>query len=186
MNYRIDHLAFRTLDRNKCVKFFKDALGYTEQAEFTIYFNDDKTETAICTAMEPNNRNKSGFSFPWLTPVVFEGHIQEYTLSPEIFVSEGSEGSIVHKWAVSKGGGGLHHIALQVPQKSSIEEEMEKWLKLGWTEGFSSNVIKCDDLNQVFTRPSLITGVIFELIQRKNFGFCKDSVKQLMETTRND
>jgi catechol 2,3-dioxygenase-like lactoylglutathione lyase family enzyme len=185
MNYRIDHLAFRTLDKTKCVKFFKEVLGYTEQAEFTIYFNEEKTEQAMCVAMEPSNRNKSEF-FPWTIPFNIGLHQQEYVLAPEIFISEGSPGSIVHNWATSKSGGGLHHIALQVPQDSDVEKEMKKWLTLGWTEGFSSDVITCEDLHQVFTKPSLLTGVVFELIQRKNHGFCKDSVKKLMETTKSD
>lgn len=184
MNYRIDHLAFRTIDRAKCVKFFKDALGYREQAEFTIFFDELKTDSAICTALEPNDRVNN--EIPWVQFLPFGGKNQEYVLSPEIFVSEGSTGSIVHKWASSRDGGGLHHIALQVPASTTVEEEMSKWLKMGWAEEFSSDVIKCDSLCQVFTRPSKITGVIFELIQRKEYGFCRASVKTLMESTSGD
>jgi catechol 2,3-dioxygenase-like lactoylglutathione lyase family enzyme len=187
MNYRIDHLAFRTLDKTKCIKFFKEVLGYKEQAEFTIYFDENKTETALCTALEPSNRaNFQKTNFPWQTYLFENSETQEYVLSPEIFISEGSPGSIVYEWAKSKGGGGLHHIALQVPPTSTIEKEVEKWLKLGWTEGFSSEIIKCDDLCQIFTKPSIVTGVIFEIIERKEHGFCKDSVKLLMESTRGD
>jgi len=197
MNYRIDHLAFRAFDKKKAVQFFKDALGYREQAEFTIYFDEKKTETAICTALEPSDRTKSDVLIPWMKMVPLnhtydaKGKItgtpeQKYVLSPEIFVSEGSEGSVVYNWCKQKGPG-LHHIALQVPTGSSVEKEMERWIENGWAEeGFSSDVIKCNDLCQVFTRPSSILGVVFELIERKEAGFCKDSVRTLMESSRGD
>jgi len=185
--YRIDHLAFRTINKKQCIKFFQEVLGYKVQAEFTLYFNEEKTETADCTALEPSNRLKVGdYTSPWTFDAInFYGN-QRYDLSPEIFVSEGSPGSIVHNWASARGGGGLHHIALQVPNSSSVEEEMQKWTNLGWAEGFSSDVIKCDNLCQVFTKPSSLTGVIFELIKRDQYGFCRDAVKQLMESTRGD
>ena len=50
---RIDHIAFRVRDRNKTVQFLCDALGYHVQQEFPIYFNDEKTDFAMCTALEP-------------------------------------------------------------------------------------------------------------------------------------
>jgi hypothetical protein len=183
MNYRIDHLAFRTFDRIKSVKFIKEALGYREQAEFTIFFDDEKKDTAICTAMEPSDRKINNALWSYLIP--FGSIEQKYVLSPEIFVSEGSPGSIVYNWC-SKHGSGLHHIALQCPEDSTIEKEMKKWLDLGWTEGFSSDVIKCDNLCQVFTKPSSLLGVVFELIERKESGFCKDSVKFLMNSSKGD
>ena len=40
-------------------------------------------------------------------------------------------------------------------------------------------------LVQVFTKPSELTGVIYELINREGEGFCKDNVKALMESTKN-
>lgn len=186
MNYRIDHLAFRTLNREKCVKFFTEALGYQKQADFTIYFNDEKTEVADCTALEPADRLKDA-AIPWIASLAFGESIQPYVLSPEIFVSEGSPGSIVHTWATQRGGAGLHHIALQVADDSTVEAEMQKWLDLGWCEGFSTaKPIECDTLSQVFTKPSTLTGTIFELIKRKEHGFCQDSVKELMNSTRGD
>jgi 4-hydroxyphenylpyruvate dioxygenase-like putative hemolysin len=180
MNYRIDHLAFRTFDREKAVKFLKEALGYKEQAEFTIYFDELKTETAMCTALEPSDRTSN--TLPWFQMIPCGVIDQKYVLSPEIFVSEGTVGSVVHNWCV-KHGPGLHHIALQCPENSTIEKEMEKWIKFGWTESFSSEVIKCDNLSQVFTKPSVLFGVVFELIQRKESGFCRESVKNLMNST---
>lgn len=182
--YRIDHLAFRTLNKDKCVKFFCEALGYKKQADFTIYFDDEKKEVADCTALEPGNKTNEA---PWLTQVVIPGGNQEYVISPEIFISEGTPGSIVYEWAKKRGGAGLHHIALQVPDDSTVEIEMQKWLDNGWTTKFSTEkVISCDGLTQIFTSPNEVTGVIFELIKREKHGFCKDSVKDLMESTRGD
>ena len=182
--YRIDHLAFRTLNRKKCIDFFCQVLEYKVQANFDIYFNEEKTEVAECSALEPTNKSPDA---PWMTQVAIPGGTQQYVIPPEIFVSEGTPGSIVYEWAKARGGSGLHHIALQVPEDSTVEKEMEKWIKQGWAESFSTQQpIKCDGLSQAFTRPSEITGVIFELIQRDKHGFCKDSVKELMESTRGD
>ncbi|MCE2806624.1 MAG: hypothetical protein LW700_15695 [Gemmataceae bacterium] len=44
--------------------------------------------------------------------------------------------------------------------------------------------LRCPGLTQVFTRPSELTGVIYEFIERGEFGFCKDNVRALMEGTR--
>ena len=48
----------------------------------------------------------------------------------------------------------------------------------------SKKPLICGDLIQVFTKPHPITGIIYELIQRKTFGFCKDNVKNLMNSTK--
>lgn len=181
----IDHIAFRCRknDKEKAVKFFCDALGYKIQDEFEIYFDDEKKDVAMCTALEPSNRNVK-FPFPHIYMGQFGDEFQEYMLAPEIFVSEG--GSVVSEW-VEKNGPGIHHIAIRVDENTTVEEEMQKWLKNGWAEEFSSNAIHCDNgLSQVFTRPSSILGVVFELIQRKDRGFCKDSVKALMQSSKGD
>lgn len=188
--YRIDHLAFRTLDRAKCVNFFIEALGYRFADEFPIVLDEEKNDIAQCTVLEPSNRN--GKDLPWTAqmqlflPSGTEVQ-QEYVLSPELFISEGTPGSLVHEWATNRNGGGLHHIALQVPKESSVEEEMKKWLSNGWVEGFTTeSAIVCEELSQVFTRPSSVTGVIFELLERKEAGFCRSSVRELMLSTKND
>ena len=56
----------------------------------------------------------------------------------------------------------------------------------GYAEFYSEKPISCKDpdLTQVFTKPSKLTGVIYEFINREGAGFCKDSVKSLMESTR--
>jgi hypothetical protein len=189
MRYRIDHQAWRTPNRQKTVDFFINALGYRVQETFELYFNDEKTETAICTALEPSDRVSPNVPFSFFMPFMednVEKH-QKYVLSPEIFVSEGSPGSIVDEWCKKKGGAQLHHVALQIPYDSTVEQEVQLWLEKGWCEEFSSeNVIKCDEMSQIFTKPSESTGVIWELIQRKDKGFCKNSVIDLMRSTKGD
>ena len=178
----IDHLAFRVKEGNKdkAVKFFQDAFSYKVQENFLIYFDDEKKDVASCTALEPGDAN---ISLPWTTMVPFGKEELEYVRPPEIFISEG--GSVVSEWVKNKGAG-LHHIALRCPSTTTVKAEMEKWLKNGWTEGFSSDVLHCDGLFQVFSKPTDILGVVFELIQRKEHGFCKDSVKQLMLSSKGD
>ena len=173
---RIDHLAFRVTDRQATVRFLCDALGYKEQQQFPIYFNDEKTDFAMCTALEPPE--KLDRPVPWT--VVIPGTEQEYHIPPEIFVSEGSPGSIVHEW-VKQHGPGIHHIAIQV---DSVAETMAEWQRKGWAEFTSDAPLHCEGLTQVFTKPSALTGVIFEFIERGKFGFCKENVKALMESTK--
>lgn len=182
--YRIDHLAFRTKEeyREKTVKFFVEAMGYRVQENFEIPFSDDKNDVALCAALEPTNRTSN--NLPWNIIYPFGEIKQEYVLAPEIFVSAG--GNVVKEW-VDKKGPGLHHIALQVPDDSTVEREMDIWLQKGWTEKFSSKTpFSCDDMTQIFTSPSQLTGVVFELIKRKEHGFCKTYVKYLMLSSKND
>lgn len=185
-NYRIDHLAFRTLEREKAVKFFCDTLGYREVTQFQIDFTESKKDIAICSVLEPADRPNTKLLLPWIYTANLNNLInQNYVLSPEIFVSEGTPGSIVNTWARKHGGAGLHHIALQVQEESSVKEEMKKWIDKGWCEGFTSEEpFICDEMSQIFTKPSSVLGVIFELIKRKEVGFCRSSVLNLMESTR--
>ena len=87
-------------------------------------------------------------------------------------------------WVEERGGiGGIHHIAYQV---EDVEMIMNFWKEKGYAEFYSEKPISCKDpdLTQVFTKPSKLTGVIYEFINREGAGFCKDSVKSLMESTR--
>ncbi len=175
---RIDHIAFRVANRDKTVKFLCEALGYTIQQEFPIYFNEAKTDTAMCTALEPPE--KQDRPVPWVHLV--PGIEQEYHIPPEIFVSQGSPGSIVDDW-VKANGSGIHHIALQV---DSVQGTIDEWKRHGWAEFTTPDPLQCEGLVQVFTKPSELCGVIFEFIERDRFGFCKENVKELMESTRGD
>jgi len=174
---RIDHLAFRVKDRNATVKFLCEALGYKVQQEFPIYFDDEHKDMAMCTALEPPE--KLDAPVPWTT-LLPGAQKQEYHMPPEIFVSEGTPDSIVGQW-VKQHGPGIHHIALQV---ESVEKTMRDWQTKGWAEFTSEAPLHCEGLTQVFTKPSALTGVIFEFIERGKFGFCKENVKALMESTK--
>ena len=107
---------------------------------------------------------------------------QEYHLPPEIFVSDGTPESIVGKWVAERNGiGGIHHIAYQV---EDVEATMQLWKEKGYAEFASEKPLSCDDVIQVFTKPSELTGVIFEFIKRGEHGFCKDNVKALMQSSQ--
>lgn len=181
---RIDHLAFRVADRNKTAKFFMESLGYQYQTEFTIDFGDG--DTAQCIALEPPEKLQ-GKELPWINHLAFDWSngpkVVEYHMPPEIFISDGTPNSVVGKWVASRQGiGGLHHIAIQVP---SVVEKMKEWKEKGYAEFTSEEPFRCTGLTQCFTKPSEICGVIFEFIEREEFGFCRDNVKSLMESTMN-
>ncbi len=169
---RLDHCAYRVADRRKTAQFFIDAFGYKIQAEFTIDFGNG--QTAECIALEPSEKTKS---CDWT--VLHESTM--YHMAPEIFVSDGSPGSIVDQWVKARGGiGGIHHIDYQV---DSVEEKMKEWKEKGYSEFTSEYPMKCPGLTQIFTKPSVLTGVIFEFIEREEHGFCAANVRQLMEST---
>ncbi len=173
---RLDHVAYRVASRDETVKFFMDAFGYTIQAKFEIFFNDEKTDKAICIALEPPEKVVE--DAPW---EYFMGK-QAYHMPPEIFVSEGTPGSIVWDWVQKRDGiGGIHHLAFQVP---SVSAKMAEWTEKGYGDFTTKDVMQCPGLKQVFSKPHRLTGVIFEFIERDGFGFCAENVKQLMESTR--
>ena len=100
----------------------------------------------------------------------------------EIFVSDGPKGSIVGDWVEERGGvGGVHHIAYQV---ADVEATMKQWKDKGYAEFYSEEPMTCPGRVQVFTKPSELTGVIYELISREGKGFCEVNVKGLMESTK--
>lgn len=183
---RLDHIAYRVKSRVNTAKFFMDSFGYTLQEEFTIDFGDG--QTANCIALEPPEKQKG-------TPWVFHGvhyapetpgglvqeTTQEYHMPPEIFVSDGTPGSIVGDWVAARGGvGGIHHIAYQV---ESVKEKMKEWQEKGYAEFTTDEPLTCEGLTQVFTKPSELTGVIYEFIERGEHGFCKGNVQKLMAST---
>ena len=147
-----------------------DALGYRIQQEFTIDFGEG--QTAQCIALEPPEKILG--KMPWVS--------DNYHLAPEIFVSDGSPGSIVGDWVKARGGiGGIHHMAYMV---DSVAKTMEEWRAKGLAEFTSQQPLTCPGLTQVFTKPSELTGIIYEFIEREEYGFCKDNVRALMESTR--
>lgn len=171
---RLDHIAYRVADRRQTSQFFIDAFDYKIQTEFEIEFDDGSK--AECIALEPPEKLEPS---PWAYSVP---GIVTFHLPPEIFISDGTPESIVGQWVAARNGvGGIHHLAYQV---DSVEKTMKEWLEKGYAEFTSEDVLKCEGLVQVFTKPSQLTGVIYEFIKRDEFGFCKDSVKGLMESTK--
>lgn len=179
---RLDHIAFRVADRHKAADFFCKCAGYRVVKEFEPKFSDGKTDGTKCLVLTrpPYTEVPRVITREWdLSGLPFDYPTEaEYHLAPEIFISDGPKTSIVGKW-VKEHGPGIHHMALEV---DDVEKTMESWQSQGYAE-FSSDVIKCPGLEQVFTKPSEITGVIIELIHRDKDGFCEDSVGKLMEST---
>ncbi len=182
---RLDHIAYRVKDRHKTVDFFRKAFGYKIGSEFKVKFDDGSC--ADCFALTPPETRHPDPSF-WtqhVSDIAPYGSLRsEYHAPPEIFVSDGSAGSIVGNWVAERGGiGGIHHVAYQVADVSAV---MEDWKTKGFAEFYSEKPIVCESPNlvQVFTKPSELTGVMYEFITREGAGFCKDSVKKLMESTK--
>jgi len=186
---RLDHIAYRVKDRYKTYEFFRKAFGYELGTSFEIKFSDgshadcltlippedrpvDTSEWDVLLADKPTTTNDEDVNF------------HGYHAPPEIFVSDGGVGSIVGDWVMERGGvGGIHHIAYQVEDVPAV---MREWKEKGYAEFYSEEPIFCKDpdLTQVFTKPSELTGVVYELISREGDGFCKKSVKTLMESTK--
>lgn len=185
---RLDHIAYRVADRHKTVDFFIRAFGYKIQTEFDLKFDDGTT--VKCFALEPpekpldSTKTLPSGDLDAPTPWSIYAHTGvEYHLAPEIFVSDGDPDSIVGQWVAKRDGvGGIHHLAYQVP---SVQAQMDLWREKGYAEFTTENPLTCPGLTQVFTKPSSLTGVIYEFIERGAHGFCKDNVQALMESTRN-
>ena len=173
---RLDHIAYRVKNRENAIKFLKFSLGYDIDPDlkegFDILFEDGSK--ARCYALVPPESASGSKARIW------DGYFGvQFHAAPEIFVSEGSDNSIVADW-VEKNGPGIHHLAYEV---DSVEETMRRWKREG-IEFTSDTPLKCPGLVQVFTKPHPETGMIYELIERESKGFCKDNVKDLMNSTK--
>jgi len=187
---RLDHIAYRSKDRYKTAEFFEKCFGYSIGTEFELKFDDGSTTD--CLALVPPETRHPETSMWKYNVLMGLNHAGpgdpidaikcEYHAPPEIFVSDGKEGSIVGDWVMERGGvGGIHHIAYQV---KDVEATMHSWRQLGFAEFLSDEPWQCPGLKQVFTKPSELTGVIYELITREGKGFCELNVKGLMESTK--
>ena len=162
---RLDHIAYRVPNRDETVEHLTKMFGYYVAEEFTIDFDDgSKAECKALIALTDMHKFMEGM--------------------PEVFVSEGSPGSIVEKWIQNtpNGQGGIHHLAYKV---ADIDPIVKQWKDIG-IEFLTEDVVDCpdDDLRQIFTKPQpLLGGIIIELIERGDKGFCQNSVKNLMEAT---
>ena len=182
---RLDHIAYRVKDRYKTAKFFKGAFGYTIGTEFQIEFDDESK--ADCLTLIPAEGRPVDTS-DWVCHTMWfrtkDGEEDvTYHAPPEIFISDGPLGSIVGDWVDARRGvGGIHHIAYQC---DDVNKTMNEWKERGYAEFLSEKPMTCPGLVQVFTKPSELTGVIYELISREGKGFCEDNVKNLMISTQN-
>ena len=185
---RLDHIAYRVKDRYKTYDFFHKALGYELGTSFEIEFTDG-THADCLALIPPEERHEKTSEWDVLLadkPDTEQPDVNfhSYHAPPEIFVSDGGVGSIVGDWVIERGGvGGIHHIAYQV---EDVVETMKKWKEECYAEFYTEEPIFCKDpdLTQVFTKPSELTGVVYELISRVGDGFCRDSVRSLMESTK--
>ena len=178
---RLDHIAYRVKDRFKTAQFFIKAFGYRIAEDllegFDIQFEDGSYAKCL-VLLPPEQLNNS----PWLTETYFGGDLINFDMAPEIFISDGSQGSIVEKWVEERGGvGGIHHLAYQV---DSVEDKMNELKELGYVEFTTDEPLRCPGLVQVFTKPSELTGIIYEFITREKEGFCRENVKNLMNSTK--
>ena len=162
---KLDHIAYRVKDRHEAAKFFRLMFNYETGTEFDIEFDDGSK--ADCYVLVPP-----------MSPVIM---VRE---GPEIFISDGSPGSIVGDWVEARNGvGGIHHMAYRTKK---IDQIFENWKEQG-TEFLTDDIVDCpdDSLRQIFTKPlDYLGGVIIELIERGAKGFCQNSVKNLMESTK--
>ena len=187
---RLDHIAYRVKNRYETTDFFKKAFGYEVGTEFQIKF-DDNSKADCLALIPPEERHPNTVEWNVLLADApsqenpTEGtEFHSYHAPPEIFVSDGSEGSIVGDWVIERGNvGGIHHIAYQVDDVKGV---MNEWREKGYAEFYSDEPITCENPNliQVFTKPSKLTGVMYEFISREGEGFCENSVKKLMESTK--
>lgn len=172
---RLDHIAYRTKDRKEAAKFFTEMLGYSISEDvpegFDINFEDGSV--AKCLVLTPPEKTTQ-----WVKNFLTPSLTEEYHAAPEIFVSDGTDDSIVAKW-VEENGPGIHHVAYEV---HSVADKMKEWKEKG-VKFLSEEPLTCPGLTQVFTEPHPVTGIIYELIERETQGFCKENVKDLMEST---
>jgi len=179
---RLDHIAYRVADRDKTASFLIQCFGYRIAEDlpdgFEIEFED--ATKAQCLVLLPPE--KLGGANPWSHLQPTGAGMINYHLAPEIFVSQGTAGSIVEKWVNDRGGvGGIHHLAYQV---ESVADKMKEWQEKGFAEFTTAEPLTCPGLVQVFSKPSQLTGVIYEFIEREKHGFCQENVKDLMNSTK--
>jgi len=178
---KLDHVAYRVKDRFKTARFFIDCFKYRIQEDlpdgFEIVFDDGSK--AQCLVLLPPEQTTG--NMPWMIEHYHLGEFTNYHMAPEIFISDGTPDSIVGKWVAERNGvGGVHHMAYFT---DSVEQKMKEWIEKGYAEFATEKPLTCPGLTQVFTKPSELTGVIYEFITREKEGFCKENVKSLMEST---
>lgn len=150
---KLDHIAYRVKNRLAAIEQHRQ-LGYVRVKDFTIDF-EDGSQAHCSVLVRPED--------------------------PEVFVSQGTPGSIVDRWVDTHGGvGAIHHLAYGV---HSVQKTMDR-LRANGIKFTTDKPLTCPGLVQVFTEPNPATGVIYEYIERHGEnGFCEANVKSLMEST---
>lgn len=174
---RLDHYAIRCIDRLSSARFYELAFGYKVQEHFELDL-DDGTK-AKCVAMTPPEIGTVPAISISMEPLSYG----LYHRPPDVFISDGTPGSVVDKWVTKYGNGigGIHHVAYAV---EDVVWAMKLWTKEGWAEFTTDKPIEGGNLIQCFTKPHKHTGVVYELIKRLgDKGFNKNNVKALMQST---
>ena len=173
---RIDHIAYRVKNKKDAADFLINAFGYKIADKFQIDFEDGSC--AQCYALTPPEKLDNAEDFnSWIHNTAES----EYHVPPEIFISEGTPGSIVDDWVNQKGGiAAIHHIAYQV---DDVAAKMKEWKEKGFAEFTTNEPITANGLTQCFTKEHPLTGTVYEFISRTTKGFNIDNVRDLMEST---
>lgn len=174
---KLDHIALRLTPENhkKALEMYVALFEYSIIDTFAPTFSDDPNDTQECTCTV-------------LCPPIDS---TKKPNGPQLFISSSTDpNSIVAKWVEKRKqtGSFVHHMAYVV---SNIKESMEKFKKFGY-EFLGDKIISCENgLQQTFTRPVDLTGVIYELMEKpilengemEDVNFCKSSVGNLMKAT---
>ena len=174
----LDHIAFRVNNNNhkKTCDMFVNLFGYEIVDEFEPEFPDGTTQDTICTVLSPKGLNNSK------EPRIIEQNGITYQTMPDIFISSSSDpNSVVAKYVANRDSiGAPHHFAFST---DSVTDTMKKFHAANM-EFLTDSPMICEELTQVFTRPSDLVNIIFEFIERRQASFCRSSVGRLMDSTK--
>jgi len=115
---KLDHIAYRVKNRHEAAQFFRLMFNYEIGTEFDIEFDDGSK--ADCHVLVPP-----------MSPVIM---VRE---GPEIFISDGSPGSIVGDWVEARNGVGFLS-PMVVPARlweTGLKREMELAVYTTWRTG---------------------------------------------------
>ena len=188
LKMRLDHIAYRVNDRYETAEFLHNTIGYKTYKEFQLEF-EDGSKTDCIALVPPEARSKHTLN--WIIPYSFmptdpmHGINEECIMHspPEIFVSDGPSGSVVNEWVKQRNDiGGIHHIAYEVHNVVAV---MRDWRQNNYAKFLSHTPLEYPGIRQVFTEPSPMTGMIYELIERtRNVDPHDVSVNELTISTK--
>lgn len=158
MTFILDHLAIRCNNKEETAQYYINFLGYYQTDTFDIDIKSDGKLIHSIVLAHPNKQN------------------------PELFISDGDEGSIIDDW-IKESGTGLHHMAFKV-EKGFLDHVINQWRSRG-IEFTTEEPITCPDgsLRQIFTKPGKYDNIVTELLERSDKGFCRENVAALVLST---